>query len=301
MAPEDAPIPLWNKDAPRQCPERRARYRRLSGLRPRCRPWPPGEPGSSPRARSRTASRRPSAYISITAPVVSEARKVMIAMTATSARPPIESDGTIARLVRRQRLRAARAAASRGQSGFVDRPWFSILALNRNRRDRGRSTCIRHVTILTQPALVKHETRRIELIHQRDIMRRDHDRGAGFVQLDEQPQQPLRQFGIDVSRRFVGKQELRPRDHRARDGRALLLAAGQDRRQRRHPLAQARPIAEARSPRCGRSPRRVPARGTAARHSRRWSCDRAGGSPGTRRRRAAARSRRHLCESRATS
>ena len=37
---------------------------------------------------------------------------------------------------------------------------------------------------------------------------------------------------------------LRPRDHRARDRRALLLAAGQDRRQRIHALAEADPFQE---------------------------------------------------------
>ena len=47
----------------------------------------------------------------------------------------------------------------------------------------------------------------------------------GLVELDEQAQQPLRQSGIDVAGRLVGEQQLRPRDHRARDRRALLLAA----------------------------------------------------------------------------
>ena len=133
-APADAPIPPWNKGAPRRCPERRARSRRLSALRPRCRPWPRGAPGSSPRARSPTASRRPSAYISITAPVVSEARNVMIAMTATSARPPIESDGTIAVWFDGSGSRG-RAAASRDHR--ASRSAMALnLALNRNRRDR---------------------------------------------------------------------------------------------------------------------------------------------------------------------
>ena len=106
---------------------------------------------------------------------------------------------------------------------------------------------------------------------------------------------------IDVAGRLVGEQELRPRDHRARDRRALLLAAGQHRRQRIHAVAEADPVQQfddlaaiARSP-------RGPSRGTAARRSRRWSCGRAGGNPGTRCRCAGAGRRAHPCSSGETS
>ena len=53
-----------------------------------------------------------------------------------------------------------------------------------------------------------------------------------------------RELWIDISRGFVREQELRARDHRPRDGRALLLAAGQNRRQRGHPLAEPDPLQE---------------------------------------------------------
>ena len=47
---------------------------------------------------------------------------------------------------------------------------------------------------------------------------------------------------IDVAGRLVRQQQLRARDHRARDRCALLLPAGQDRRQRIHALAETHPF-----------------------------------------------------------
>src|SRR5712692_10798458 len=149
---------------------------------------------------------------SMTAPVVSEARNVMMATTATSARPAIVVCGTIGVSTRG----SAAAAASR-----VSCPPRSFV-----------------VSIVDmQPTLVQHETTRVELVHQGDVVGRDHDRGTRFVELDEQAQQALRQIGIDVAGRLVGEQQLRPRDHRARDRGALLLAAGEHRRQCPHPVA----------------------------------------------------------------
>src|SRR6185503_6374202 len=58
---------------------------------------------------------------------------------------------------------------------------------------------------------------------------------------DEQPQQAPAERRIDAAGRFVRQQQLRPRDHRARDRGALLLTARQDRRQRIHALAEADP------------------------------------------------------------
>jgi hypothetical protein len=52
----------------------------------------------------------------------------------------------------------------------------------------------------------------------------------------------LRQIGVDIARRLVGEQKLRPRDHRPRDRRALLLSAGQHRRQRRHAIPKPDPV-----------------------------------------------------------
>src|SRR5438132_6842081 len=152
------------------------------------------------------------ARTSMTAPVVSEARNVMMATTATSARPAIVLCGTIG-----VSTRGAAAAASR-----VSCPPRSFI-----------------VSIVDmQPTLVQHETTRVELVHQGDVVGRDHDRGTRFVELDEKAQQALRQIGIDVACRLVGEQQLRPRDHRARDRGALLLAAGEHRRQRPHPVAE---------------------------------------------------------------
>jgi len=95
--------------------------------------------------------------------------------------------------------------------------------------------------------------------------------------------------GSSASNR-CGREITRPRDRRA-----LLFAAGQDRRQGVHPLAKTDPFQEvddllaiARFPR-GPSP------GTAAPHFRKWSCGRAGESPAARCRSACADRRLHPC------
>ena len=69
----------------------------------------------------------------------------------------------------------------------------------------------------------------------------DDHRCPRFVELDEQPQQALRQVGIDVAGRLVGEQKLWPRDHGAGDRRALLLAAREHRRQRPDALPETDP------------------------------------------------------------
>ena len=61
-----------------------------------------------------------------------------------------------------------------------------------------------------QPPLMQHHAPRRILIHQRDVVGRDDDGGAGLVEFDEQPQQPPRQCRIDVAGRLVGQQQLRP-------------------------------------------------------------------------------------------
>ena len=104
----------------------------------------------------------------------------------------------------------------------------------------------------------------------------------GFVELDEQAQQPLRQVRIDVAGRLVGEQKLRPRDHRARDRRTLLFSAGEHRRQRRHAIAEPDPVARAPRPHRDSCPRHARSPAAAAPRFRRSSCDRAGGNPGTR-------------------
>ena len=80
-----------------------------------------------------------------------------------------------------------------------------------------------------------------ELVHQRQVVGGDHHRRAGFVQFDEQPEQPAGEAGVDVAGRLVGQQQLGANDQRAGDRRALLLAARQHRRQRVHLVAEADP------------------------------------------------------------
>src|SRR5581483_11931586 len=137
----------------------------------------------------------------MTAPTVSEQRNVMIATTATRARPAIVSLGTI-------------GVSPRGNKPnirveVVFRPTMRLSAM---------AVSIVHV----QPSLVQHEAARVELVHQADIVGCNYDRGAGFVQFHEQSQQPLRQGRVDVAGRLVGQQELRPRNHGACDRSALL-------------------------------------------------------------------------------
>src|SRR5215813_13401856 len=118
------------------------------------------------------------ASTSITAPVVSEARKVMIATTATRARPAIDWRGTIGELARGASLRGAGAGEIRLSAS-------------------GLSIILSVVDM--HPAFVQHEPPRVILIHQRDVVGRDHDRRARLVELDEQPQQALRQRRVEVS------------------------------------------------------------------------------------------------------
>ena len=73
------------------------------------------------------------------------------------------------------------------------------------------------------------------------IVRRDNDRGAEPVQLDEQAQQAVADHRIDVAGGLVGEQQLGPGDHGPGDRRALLLAAGEDRGVGVDALAEADP------------------------------------------------------------
>src|SRR6202163_327846 len=146
------------------------------------------------------------ALTSSTVPVVIEARNVMMATTATSARPAIEARGTIG-----DRLRARAGTCGRSCPRSTNGPcsWPVLL-------------------IDMQPPLMQHQPPRVILIHQRDIVGRDNDGGAGLVQFDEQPQQSPSQRRVDVTGRLVRQQQLRPRGHGACNRRALLLATGHD-------------------------------------------------------------------------
>ncbi len=55
-------------------------------------------------------------------------------------------------------------------------------------------------------------------------------RGSQPVEFAEQADQALADFRIDISRRFVGYQQIGPADHGARNGDALLFTAGKCRR-----------------------------------------------------------------------
>src|SRR3954468_16896189 len=117
------------------------------------------------------------ALTSSTAPVVIEARKVMMATTATSARPAIAARGTIGDKLR---ARAGTCGRSCPRSISGD-PWSPPVLL-----------------IGMHPSLMQHQPPRVVLIHQRHVVSRDDDRGAGLVEFDEQPQQPPSQRRIDV-------------------------------------------------------------------------------------------------------
>src|SRR6202035_5792151 len=119
------------------------------------------------------------ALTSSTVPVVIDARKVMMATTATSARPAIEARGTIG-----DRLRARAGSCGRSWPRSTNGPCSSGVLL-----------------IDMQPSLVQHQPPRLVLVHQRDVVGRDDDGGAGLVELDEQPQQPPPQGRVDIAGR----------------------------------------------------------------------------------------------------
>src|SRR6202035_4940189 len=99
------------------------------------------------------------ALTSSTAPVVIEARNVMMATTATSARPEIEARGTIG-----DRLRARAGTCGRSCPRSTSGPCSSSVLL-----------------IDMQSSLVQHQPPRLILVHQRDVVGGDDDRGAGLV------------------------------------------------------------------------------------------------------------------------
>src|SRR3954447_5165172 len=118
-----------------------------------------------------------------TAPVVIEARKVMMATTATSARPEIEARGTIGDMMRAFAGTCVRSFP-RSTSGVCS----SILLID------------------VQPSLMQHEPTRVVLLHQVDIVGGDDDGGVGLVQLDEQSQQTPPERRIEAAGRFVRQQ-----------------------------------------------------------------------------------------------
>src|SRR5690242_20565196 len=124
------------------------------------------------------------ALTSSTAPVVIEARKVMMATTATSARPDMEALGTIG-----DRLRARAGTCGRSCPRSTSGVCSSVLLID------------------VQPSLMQHEAPGIVLVHQRDVVGRDDHRGARLVELDEEAQQPAAQGRVDIAGRLVREQE----------------------------------------------------------------------------------------------
>jgi hypothetical protein len=90
----------------------------------------------------------------------------------------------------------------------------------------------------------KHQAAGVELLHQAQIVGRDHDRGSKPVQLDEKAKQPTAERRIHVAGGLVREKELGPADDGAGDGGALLFPARQHRRQGVHAFAQAHPAQE---------------------------------------------------------
>src|SRR5690242_19868188 len=117
------------------------------------------------------------------APAAKAARNVMMATTAPSERPAIESPGTIGVGPRRA---AMAEAASRSR--------------------HARATLSRGSLVDMQASLVHHQTAGVVFVHQRDIVRGDDDRSPQSIEFDEQPQQPLAEIRVDVAGRLVGEQ-----------------------------------------------------------------------------------------------
>src|SRR5215831_18264047 len=95
-----------------------------------------------------------------TAPRVSAARNVMIAITATSDRPAIVSRGTI--------------------DCFPDGggpPGISVATIS-------SASLVMASVIDVHPAFMQHKAARVEQVHQRNVVGRDDHRGAGLVEFD---------------------------------------------------------------------------------------------------------------------
>src|SRR6266853_1677206 len=142
-----------------------------------------------------------------TPPLVTAARNVMIATTAASALAAIESLGTI------------------WTWPSVSRP--GRCGRRRNRANPLRSAAVTRLVIDMDVAVMEHKATGVVLVHEGDVVGGDDNRGAGFIQLDEQPEKALRQLRIHIAGRLIRQQELRPGDHGASDGGALLPAAGE--------------------------------------------------------------------------
>src|SRR6478735_3535872 len=153
----------------------------------------------------------------VTPPNVRQDRKVMIAITRTSAWPTTFCSGTIAAILRSAatvRTGALTAVSGASPSSVID----------------------------IEPAAGENHAPRVDLLHQPDIMGGNHHRGAQPVELDEQPEQAAGQRRVDIAGRLVGEEDFRLLDQRPRNRGTLLLAARQNRRQHMHALTQTDPF-----------------------------------------------------------
>src|ERR1700683_1977424 len=108
-------------------------------------------------SRPTSDSRSPPAPTTTTAaPVVSEARNVMMATTAPSERPASEFLGTMAATA--GKASAGEAAASRSSQGPALPSIGSVIDM--------------------QASVVEDQPARVVLVHQRNVVRGDYDRGA---------------------------------------------------------------------------------------------------------------------------
>ena len=215
----------------------------------------------------------PAALLTSTvAPVVSDARNVMMA---TTARARDRKSSCAAPVAFRNAAMSFPAFATAWRICPDQFPSFHSSIVN------------------VQPAVMQHQSPCIVLIHECDVVGRNDDEVPDLLSSMEQSQESLRQCWIDVSGGLVRQQELRSRDHRACNRRSLLFTAREYWGQRPHPLAEANPVAATRSPHRDSSPPASPSPAAARRRSRRWSCGLAGGSPGTRSRSDGATLRPH--------
>src|ERR1035438_3159704 len=100
------------------------------------------------------------------------------------------------------------------RSSWKDGPFAPWSELSRSsRRDLGG-----HVTA------PQHDAPRIEMVDEVHVVGRDHDSHADVVESLEQAHDLEREFGVQIAGRFIGDQQRRLRDDRARDADALLFA-----------------------------------------------------------------------------
>ncbi len=82
----------------------------------------------------------------------------------------------------------------------------------------------------------------VEAFQYGERVRRDHDRRAHFVELFEKTHELIADLVVEIARRFIGEKQFRLNNYGARNGDALLLAAGKGFGQTVHAIAKADPF-----------------------------------------------------------